>query len=602
MNLPPGEVDREIMDAQRRICESLGLDHAALWQWSDGAPGFFTLTHVYSAGDGPQLRTGMNSQEAFPWVQQQMLAGRIVALASLDDLPAEAARDRQVAREMGVRSNLTIPLSVGGQPAVGALGFNTLRAHRDWPDPLVKRLQLVAQIFANALARKRADQALRESEMRLSLATDSAGAGLWVLDWNSGEFWANTTARSIFGYTADERITLARFETSVFPEDWPRVTDSLANSAKTGAPVEVEYRIRLDDGTRKWLVSRGRPFFKANGDPERLVGLSMDITGQRKAEIEAMELRNTLAHSDRVSLLGHLSSALAHELSQPLGAILRNAEAAKIMLGEPSPDLEELRAIVEDILRDDHRAGDVIDRLRSLLKRGRLNPQPVHLGELLGEVLSLLRGDAAARHVRVESAVAPDLPLVLGDRIHLQQVLINLLVNAMDALDGVAQDQRLVRVTVRRANASAVEVEVADQGHGIAKEDLPRLFDAFFTTKASGMGIGLPVSKTIIEAHKGKLWAENNPEGGARFHFTVPVVSGSSNIIRKVMSNTPTTTRFSQSRTRTGGHGLCRGRRRFPSAIDGPAAEGLGFPGGHAQFGGRTARGIAAGRPGLRRD
>ena len=303
--------------------------------------------------------------------------------------------------------------------------------------------------------------------------------------------------------------------------------------------MEVEYRIRLDDGTRKWLVSRGRPFFKANGDPERLVGLSMDITGQRKAEIEARELRNTLAHSDRVSLLGHLSSALAHELSQPLGAILRNAEAAKIMLGEPSPDLEELRAIVEDILRDDHRAGDVIDRLRSLLKRGSLNPQPVHLGELLGEVLSLLRGDAAARHVRVESSVAPDLPLVLGDRIHLQQVLINLLVNAMDALDGVAQDKRLVRVTVRRGNASAVEVEVADQGHGIAKEHLPRLFDAFFTTKASGMGIGLPVSKTIIEAHKGKLWAENNPEGGARFRFTVPVVSGAPISSGRSSSNTP---------------------------------------------------------------
>ena len=297
VNLPPGEVDREIMDAQRRICESLGLDHAALWQWSDGAPGFFTLTHVYSAGDGPQPRAGMNSQEAFPWVQQQMLAGRIVALSSLEELPAEAARDRQVAREMGVKSNLTIPLSVGGQPAVGALGFNTLRTQRDWPDPLVKRLQLVAQIFANALARKRADQALRESELRLSLATDSAGAGLWVLEWNSGEFWANATARSIFGYTADERITMARFEASVFPEDWPRVTDSLSNSAKTGAPVDVEYRIRLDDGTRKWMVSRGRPFFKANGDPERLVGLSMDITGQRKAEIEAMELRNTLAHS-----------------------------------------------------------------------------------------------------------------------------------------------------------------------------------------------------------------------------------------------------------------------------------------------------------------
>ena len=203
---------------------------------------------------------------------------------------------------------------------------------------------------------------------------------------------------------------------------------------------------------------------------------------------------------------------------------MRNAEAAEIILQEPSPDLEELRAIVADILRDDHRAGDVIDRLRGLLKRGNMSPLPVDLGEVVGEVLSLVRGDAAARQVRVESSLAPNLPLVLADKIHLQQVLINLLVNAMDALDGVAQDERLVRVTVRPSGTAAVGVEVADQGHGIAKEHLPRLFEPFFTTKCAGMGIGLSVSKAIIEAHQGKLWAENDPAGGARFRFTIPVV------------------------------------------------------------------------------
>ena len=525
VNLPPGEVDREILEAERRIAELVSIDLVVLWQPADETPGVFKATHLYARQPGAQPVREFK-QEDFPWVAQQVLAGRAVRFSGLAELPPEAAQDRETCRLHGIQSNLSLPLSIGGGPPLGVLCFNATQAQREWPDALVKRLQLVAEIFTNALARKRADQALRESELRLNLATDSAGAGLWVLEWDSGKFWANEQARGIFGYTAHEPLSMERFKASVSPEDWTRVMDSLSNSAKIGAPVDVEYRIRRDDGADKWVVSRGRPFFKANGEPERILGLSLDITAQRKAELETKELRNALAHSDRVSLLGHLASALAHELSQPLGAILRNAEAAQIMLAEPSPDLEELRAIVTDILRDDHRAGDVIDRLRSLLKRGTLNPQPVDLAEVVGEVLALVRGDAAARHVRLESSVAPALPPVLGDRIHLQQVLINLLVNAMDALDGVAPDDRLVQVTVRLAGAAGVEVVVADNGHGIAAEHLPRLFDPFFTTKPAGMGIGLPVSKTIIEAHRGRLWAENNPGRGARFCLTVPAIEG----------------------------------------------------------------------------
>ena len=233
-----------------------------------------------------------------------------------------------------------------------------------------------------------------------------------------------------------------------------------------------------------------------------------------------------MAHAGRVTVLGQLASALAHELSQPLGAILRNAEAAEIILQQPSPDLEELRAIVTDIHADDQRAGQVIDRLRSLLKRRSLDLQPVDLQGVIAEVLSLVQADAAARHVKLAYSAAPGLPLVLGDRIHLQQVLLNLLVNAMDALEGCAPGQRLVQVSVHRTDPSRVEVRVCDNGPGIPGESLPRLFEPFFTTKAKGMGLGLPVSKTIIEAHQGRLWAENRPEGGACFCFTLKVAGG----------------------------------------------------------------------------
>ena len=271
VNLPAGEVDREIMDAQRRICELLGLDFSALWQWSDEAPGFFTLTHFYSAQEGPQPPERMN-QDQYPWARQQLLAGRIIKVSSLEDLPAEAARDRETLRQFGIKSNLALPLSVGGEPPFGILGLNTTQAERDWPDALVKRLQLVAQIFANALARKRADQALRESEERLSLAADAAEAGLWVLDFEKRDFWATEKARMIFGYSTKEVITMDRLKASIHPDDWDHVQASVERSVHADEPVNVEYRIQLGDGRERWIASRGRPFFKPTGEPDRLLG------------------------------------------------------------------------------------------------------------------------------------------------------------------------------------------------------------------------------------------------------------------------------------------------------------------------------------------
>ena len=206
--------------------------------------------------------------------------------------------------------------------------------------------------------------------------------------------------------------------------------------------------------------------------------------------------------------------------------ILRNAEAAEIMLQSSAPDLEELRAIVKDILSDDARAGQVIDRLRSLLKRRSVDTLPVDLPSVIAEVLTLVQADASARQVKIAFATMPDLPTVSGDRVHLQQVMLNLLVNAMDALEAAAPDQRSIQVTALQVDPTTVEVRVADNGPGIPGESLERLFEPFFTTKSTGMGMGLPVSKTIIEAHKGKLWAENGPECGASFCFTVPVDNG----------------------------------------------------------------------------
>jgi signal transduction histidine kinase len=257
------------------------------------------------------------------------------------------------------------------------------------------------------------------------------------------------------------------------------------------------------------------------------VELSRGFLLYRQTRQELEELRSELARAGRVTALGQLASALAHELSQPLGAILRNAEAAEIHLNSPSPDLEELRAIVSDIRKDDRRAGDVIEQMRALIKRRTLQMNPLALNDLIEDVISLVHSDALARHVALDYVMAPGLPLVAGDRVHLSQVLLNLIINGMDAMQTSTASTKRVVIEVRPREQGRVEVAVTDSGPGVPPEVIDKVFDPFFTTKTGGLGMGLPISRTIIEAHGGKLWAEHAPGGrGLTFRFTLSQARG----------------------------------------------------------------------------
>lgn len=254
-------------------------------------------------------------------------------------------------------------------------------------------------------------------------------------------------------------------------------------------------------------------------------GLLISRRRRLQAEEEAERLRRELVHAGRVAALGQLSSSLAHELNQPLGAILRNAEAAEIYLDATPPDLQEVRAILADIREDDQRAGGVIDGIRGLLRRHPVEFSSIEPAGMAERMMTLIRPDAQSRRIEVSSEVAPGLPAIHGNSVQLQQVLLNLLINGMEAMERNGSDRRL-RLKIGANGGNRIEMSVSDSGPGISPEDLPRIFENFYTTKPGGMGMGLAICRQIVEAHGGEIEAANDPGGGTTFRVTLPMAKG----------------------------------------------------------------------------
>lgn len=379
------------------------------------------------------------------------------------------------------------------------------------------------ELSRNVLHAARLVQELRESEERMTLAAEAANIGIWLRDIARDTFWASPRARAMFGFSATEPVDFEGLLLKVHADDREAVRQARSRAAQGTRNYQSEFRVPSADGRVRWLSVQGRIEFDAHQRPLRSRGACSDVTARKEGEQELLRLRHEIAHAGRVSVMGQLAAALAHEINQPLGAILRNAEAATLMLQAGRPDLDEIGAIVDDILADDQRAGAVIDRMRTMLRRHDIEVQPLAVDDLLANVAALVRTDAAARHVRMELDVAKDLPPVLGDRVHLQQVLLNLISNGMDAIDEAGRKVRRIGVSAIRLGARSIEIAVSDSGPGIPQERLEQVFGSFFTTKPSGMGMGLSISRSLIETHGGRLWAENIDGGGAILRFTLPV-------------------------------------------------------------------------------
>lgn len=385
-----------------------------------------------------------------------------------------------------------------------------------------------ANELGNALSRAGDDlhaarAARRESEERLALAAGAARLGVWTRNLQSGAIWTSEGWRALFDFGPDQQVGMDDFMRRIHPEDRAGIRATLDEAMRTGQRYETEYRIVLPDGTLRWISSHGETETDEQGRGRLLRGVSLDITTRRRAELDVQQKQQEVTHLARVAVMGELTGAMAHELNQPLTAILSNAQAALRYLRQQPPKLEQVRAILTDIVSEDVRAGEIIQRLRRLFDKHEMPHQEISIDLLVADVLHILRNDLINRRVIIERDLGAAGAAVDGDQVQLQQVLINLIINACDATAANGNAGGTVRVRSAHSGAAMVVVSVCDNGSGIAPDALAQLFDPFYTTKERGMGLGLSICRNIVAAHGGLLWAENNSGPGATFHLSLPL-------------------------------------------------------------------------------
>jgi PAS domain S-box-containing protein len=396
--------------------------------------------------------------------------------------------------------------------------------------------------------RKRAEEELRRSQAYLTEAESLSKSGTWALKPVTKEitYWSPKRYH-LFGF--DPEAGIPSFEAvlqRIHPEDRTRWLENTQEAKRRDS--DIDFRVVLPDGEIKHLHGVGHPIFSESGQIVEIIGAAIDITESKRAEKELQqkevslrEAQSSLAHVSRLTTIGELAVSIAHEVNQPLTAIINNANACLALLPSETKHLDELREALLDIVTDADRASTVIARIRALVENAPPQKSRLNINETIGEVIALARGELSRNRVLLQTRLADDLPPIMGDRIQLQQVILNLFINAIEAMSGVSERPRELLVSsekvaavpvpatagereeVRMLNQSQVLVSVADSGSGLNLNNLDQMFDAFYTTKPHGLGMGLSISRSIVKAHGGRLWAITNVPKGALFQFTLPI-------------------------------------------------------------------------------
>jgi PAS domain S-box-containing protein len=381
----------------------------------------------------------------------------------------------------------------------------------------------VDELQKEIMERKRAEEALRESEEQYRTLTNNISVGVFrTTPGSKGNYIeVNPAYTNMFGFdNKKELLSSHAYDLYQIPDDRERFSKKML---KDGAVRNEEILLKKKDGTSIIGSVTAVAVKDDTGIVKYYDGIIEDVTELRRAKEEAQKRREEMAHLGRVATMGELAASLAHELNQPLTAILSNAQAALRFMAGDSPNLTEVCDILEDIVADDKRAGEVIQRLRSLFRKGELERVPVDMNDLVRDVVSLINSEAIIRNVSIETILESNLPPVLGDRVHLQQVIINFILNASEAMNETDDVSRKIIISTEMEDDRKVRVAIRDSGIGLHEEAFNQIIEPFYTTKPDGMGMGLSINRSIIDAHLGRLWAENNPDRGATFYFTLPI-------------------------------------------------------------------------------